>query len=352
MYKQLLILLIFFLLSAGRLTAQDFDFDEIQSGTVTDNEGNEYSTVLIGDTWWMAENLRTKHYNDGTEILQMTKLIDSSDEENDWGWWTMIGRWAYPEFKEDNFTTYGLLYSQAAANDNEHGGVCPDGWSLSDTTEWWTLARVIVGRENVIYLKGTRNTPDGGTETYYEASQATGFGRYLKSDNGDLWTFEPTIGQSCNQAKMNIVPSGKLNTQVEGFGELAHFWTSNYVHSDGSGQGRRYFEFDYETHDMEIKWNHNANMQCVRCTKAADPTSVSETDILDSGDIKLWPNPASDYLMIYVSKATIYKIYSLNGQLLKTGKLTTCRNRIDLSCLPRGIYLIKAGKHATRILVQ
>jgi hypothetical protein len=223
---------------------------------------------------------------------------------------------------------------------------------LSDTTDWWTLARVIVGSENVIYIEGTRNTPDGGTETYYEASRAAGLGRYLKSDNGTLWTFEPTISRTCNQAGMNIVPSGKLNAGIEGFGELAHFWTSNYVHSDSTGQGRRYFAFNYKTHNMEIRWNHNANMQCVRCTKAADPTSLPDSPILDSGDIKLWPNPASDYLMIYVSKATIYKIYSLNGQLLKTEKLTTGRNRIDLSGLPCGICLLKAGKHASRIIIQ
>ncbi len=35
---------------------------ELNNATVTDIDGNIYTTVKIGDQVWMADNLRTTHY--------------------------------------------------------------------------------------------------------------------------------------------------------------------------------------------------------------------------------------------------------------------------------------------------
>ncbi len=60
-----LVLLAGFLLLLGSCS-KDEDDDKVI--TVTDQDGNEYCTVTIGSQVWMAENLRTTKFNDGTTI--------------------------------------------------------------------------------------------------------------------------------------------------------------------------------------------------------------------------------------------------------------------------------------------
>ena len=42
--------------------------DHPDNPVVTDYDGNEYKTVQIGNQLWMAENLKTAHYADGTAL--------------------------------------------------------------------------------------------------------------------------------------------------------------------------------------------------------------------------------------------------------------------------------------------
>jgi hypothetical protein len=79
------------------------------TGTVSDVDGHTYKTIKIGDQWWMAENLKTTKYNDGTEIPFVPDSIA----------WSNLSTAAYCWYNNEqttNGSTYGALYNWYAVN--------------------------------------------------------------------------------------------------------------------------------------------------------------------------------------------------------------------------------------------
>ena len=129
------------------------DIPESNDGTVTDIDGNVYQTVQIGNQVWMAENLRTTHYADGSPI---------------------DGVYTYDSDSE-NAINYGKLYTwdavmngESSSDSNPSGvqGVCPDGWHVPSDAEWTELSDYITGglQEGGNQLRSCRqiNSPLGG----------------------------------------------------------------------------------------------------------------------------------------------------------------------------------------------
>jgi uncharacterized protein (TIGR02145 family) len=97
--------------------------------TVTDVDGNVYNTVQIGGQCWMAENLATETYNDGSAIP--TGLSDSA--------WVSATSGAFAVYVDNpaNKGTYGLLYNWYAVADPR--SICPAGWHVPTDGEWTEL---------------------------------------------------------------------------------------------------------------------------------------------------------------------------------------------------------------------
>jgi uncharacterized protein (TIGR02145 family) len=99
-------------------------------GLVTDIDGNCYKTVQIGEEVWMAENLKTSRYNDGTPIPQVT---DNSE------WESLLSSISNPPYittgafcwyNNDSATydnVYGKLYNYGVVST---GKICPAGWHV------------------------------------------------------------------------------------------------------------------------------------------------------------------------------------------------------------------------------
>ena len=137
----------------------------INYGTVTDIDGNTYKTVTIGSQTWMAENLRTTTYNDGTAIANVT-----DDDE-----WLALTTGAYCNYNNttstDTIATYGRLYNWYAVNT---GKLCPTGWHVPSDAEWTELTDYL-GGESVAggKLKETGTTHWNSPNT--GATNETGF---------------------------------------------------------------------------------------------------------------------------------------------------------------------------------
>jgi len=112
-----------------------FLIPDIGSGTVKDADGNVYKTVKIGNQVWMAENLRTTTFNDGTPIPKIT----DGDE------WSELFTPGYCFFDNlddtDNIKKYGALYNWYAVNNEKFA---PKGWHVPTDSEWTILEKYLV----------------------------------------------------------------------------------------------------------------------------------------------------------------------------------------------------------------
>jgi uncharacterized protein (TIGR02145 family) len=228
--------------------------DEIPVLTVSDFDGNIYRTVLIGDQLWMASNLKTSHYADGTEIY----LLESNSE------WEALDidakAYCYYDNDADNESfTYGALYTWAAimngaqSTDNNPSriqGVCPDGWHVPSDSEW---------KELEMYLgMGKIDADTTGPRGISIGSQL--------ADNRDLWADgllknNPAFGGTGFLA----LPGGgrRYNGTFGHVGDNANFWSAT-----GADLGRgwtRHIYSEYSTiHRYRSVKSDGFSVRCIK----------------------------------------------------------------------------------------
>lgn len=112
--------------------------------TVKDVDGNVYHQVKIGNQYWMVENFRAAHFNDGTPIAGVAAVDD-----------------AY-------VSVYGMLYPMSAATDTR---LAPPGWHVPTEQDWDILATYVKNSSGPLKETGTTHwaSPNVG------ATNSTGF---------------------------------------------------------------------------------------------------------------------------------------------------------------------------------
>jgi len=205
--------------------------------TVTDIDGNTYSTVTIGSQVWMAENLRTTKYRDGTTIPHVAEV----------GAWVQLttDAWCHYENNGSLDTIYGKLYNwYAAANPM----ICPLGWHVPTDAEWQQLEAILGMPTGILDQIGYR----GALQNVGGKMKAT-----------TLW-IGPNIGAT-NESGFSALPGGGrlYNGEFGGQGQDGAWWSGSeegldeawdrVVNSNGAGIGRHY--------------NSKRDGICVRCVR-------------------------------------------------------------------------------------
>lgn len=197
------------------------DINAQQKGTVTDYDGNVYQTIVIGEQEWMAENLRTTHYADGTPLVNGNGVGSiAADYTTKYYFWFMNDSAA-------NAATYGALYTWAAAmngaassdaNPSEVQGVCPCGWHLPSDEEWKQLEMELGMSQSDADSTGWRGTNEGSK----------------LSGNANLWNDGPLENNpEFGYSGFLAIPGGyrDLYGAYDHLGNFARFWSATEENS-------------------------------------------------------------------------------------------------------------------------
>ncbi len=126
---------------------------EITIGSVTDIDGNLYKTVKINDVEWMAENLKTTKYRNGSPI---------SYPGNDNIAWNEMTTGAYAWYNNNSSDwkgPYGALYNAHAVQSGS--GLCPSGWRMPTKNDIEELVELLGGASIAGgKLKSEKTTPE------------------------------------------------------------------------------------------------------------------------------------------------------------------------------------------------
>lgn len=219
MKKLLLLFSVTFLASNCSLISEN-DTDT-KKNTVKDIDGNVYKTVEIGTQVWMASNLKTTRYRDGSTIPNVTGGLAWEDARSPA--WAIYGNIAA------NDDVYGKLYNwYAVAN---FRNLCPSGWHVPSDAEWSVLTEFL------------------GTDA----------GNKLKSTSG--WS---NNRNGSNTSGFTGLPGGyRTDGSFSGMGGGGAFWSFTQ-YSDGRAW-HRYLgnEFSYITRES-ANWDNGNSVRCLR----------------------------------------------------------------------------------------
>lgn len=196
-------------------------------GICIDGDGNVYKTVVIGDQIWMAENLKTTRFKDGTLI----PLVEDSS-----AWCSLVSA-GYCWHNNDplaNKDVYGALYNWYAVNT---GKLAPKGWHVATYAEWNTL---------VTYL--------GGWNVAGGKLRDTGTTHWLAPNDG-----------ATNETGFSALP-GDYRSEFGAFGDIGNYgnWWSSTEFDSVNAWCRNVNNFNTSIYRFNPRKGNGFSVRCVQ----------------------------------------------------------------------------------------
>lgn len=263
--------------------------------TLNDYDGNVYKTIKIGDQVWMAENLKTTKFNDGTSITLV------SDDAN----WAALKAPAYCWYdnKIANKDTYGALYNWYTVS---AGKLCPAGWHVPSDDDLKTL---------ISYLDGVSVT-----------------GGKLKEVGFTHWT-SPNTGAT-NESGFTALPGGLRSAGTSIFNSLGLvgiWWGYDFAW---------YVQNSISTlTESAYAYEHGLSVRCIK------DVITSIANIEATSIIRIFPNPVTGLMSVeYINENDGFRminIFDSQGRLLAKEKALLPTQQIDFSKYDPGLYILE-----------
>jgi uncharacterized protein (TIGR02145 family) len=211
---------------------------------VTDASGNSYPTVVIGTQIWMAENLRTTKYSDGTDIPVISdNAIWANDAAEPKMCWFNNNATTYTENK------FGALYNWYVIDPSTNGNknVCPSGWHVPDENEWNIL---------IAYL-------DPFSDPTATGAQSAVAGGKMKS-TGTLYWLDPNT-DATNASGFSALPGGLRGGDAVFFNAFSKgFWWSSSESTSALAWMRRLDNDNANVNRFEFSKDSGCSVRCIK----------------------------------------------------------------------------------------
>jgi uncharacterized protein (TIGR02145 family) len=225
--------------------AENVHNPNLSYGSMTDQEGNVYKTIVIGNQEWMAENLKASHYSNGDLIPNIT---DSSE-------WIGLTTGAWVHFVNDNQyeCPYGKLYNWYVASESRN--VCPTNWHVASDSDFNNL----IGFTDPFYSLLPADLDESISEYVYQSDSVN---EYLSSSSYSL--------NSKNKFGFSII-SSKFRNFLGDFSELYDYnsfgspiiWTSNNANAT-SAWARIFYSENGRVYKNRLIKKSGFSIRCVK----------------------------------------------------------------------------------------